>query len=170
MSTVRRQALRRWLVVAVGVATAVGLPPALGALPAHGSPVAAGELRQRILGSVGQPYQGYAQTAGRLAVPDLPQLSDVTSLLSSTLQLRVWYAGPDHWRVDQIGVNGAERDVYRVWHGVEYVWDYGANVTTQVLGDPPLRLPRSADLVPPELARRLLTLAGGDPVSRLPAR
>jgi hypothetical protein len=170
VGVVRRQAARRWLVVAAAVAVAVALPPALGALPARGTALPPGQLRLRILGSAGQPYQGYAESTGRLAVPDLPQLSDVTALLNSTLRLRAWYAGPDQWRVDQIGAAGAERDVYRVWHGVEYVWDYGANVLTQILGDPPLRLPRAADLVPPQLARRLLALAPGDPVGPLPAR
>jgi hypothetical protein len=167
---VGKQAVRRWLVVAAAVAVAVALPPLAAALPARGSPITADDLRQRILASAGAPYQGYAESTGRLGIPDLPQLSDVTTLLNSTVHLRAWYAGPDHWRVDQIGLDGAERDVYRVWRGVEYVWDYGANALTQILGDPPLRLPRSADVLPPDLARRLLTVAAADPVSALPAR
>jgi len=170
VGVVGKQALRRWLVVAAAAAVAVALPPLVGALPARGGPVGAEDLRQRILGSAGQPYQGYAESTGRLGIPDLPQLSDVTKLLNSTVHLRAWYAGPDRWRVDEIGLAGAERDLYRTWPGLEYVWDYGANVLTQIIGDPPLRLPRPADLVPPELARRLLTVAAGDPVSSLPAR
>jgi hypothetical protein len=170
MGVVARQRLRRWLLVAAAVSVAVALPPVIGALPAGGSTVTADDLRQRVLGSAGQGYQGYAESTGRLGIPDLPQLSDVTSLLNSTVHLRAWYAGPDRWRVDQIGLAGAERDVYRVYRGVEYVWDYGANNLTQIVGDPPLRLPRSADLVPPELARRLLALSPTDPVSALPSR
>lgn len=170
MRIVGLQALRRWLVVGAAVAVTVALPPLIGALPARGSTITAEDLRQRILASAGAPYQGYAESTGRLGIPDLPQLSDVTTLLNSTVHLRAWHAGPDRWRVDTIGLNGAERGVYRVYRGVEYVWDYGANSFTQILGDPPMRLPRAADMVPPELARRLLTVAAGDPVSALPAR
>jgi hypothetical protein len=170
MGVVARQALRRWAVVAAAVAVAFSVPPLLSAVPARGSPLGAGELRQRVLDSAARPYQGYAESTGRLGIPDLPQLSDVTTLLNSTIHLRAWHAGPDLWRVDQIGPTGTERDVYRVWRGVEYVWDYGADSLTQILGEPPLRLPRVADLVPPELARRLLSIASADPVARLPSR
>ena len=142
VGVVARQALRRWSVVAAAVAVAVAVPPLVGALPARGDPIGAEDLRQRILGSAARPYQGYAESTGRLGIPDLPQLSDVTLLLNSTVHLRAWHAGPDLWRVDQIGPTGTERDVYRVWRGVEFVWDYGADSVTQILGDPPLRLLR----------------------------
>ena len=55
-----------------------------------------------------------------------------------------------------------ERDVYRTPAG-EFTWDYGANLLTRLFGDPPVRLPRAGDLLPPELARRVLTAAAGRP-------
>jgi hypothetical protein len=164
------QAFRRWLVVFAAVGVAVALPPVIGALPARGAPVDANQLRQRILDSGNQPYVGYAESTGRLGVPDLEDLSDVTKLLNSTIRLRAWYAEPERWRVAQVGADGSERDVYKTGPGLEYTWDYGQNLLTQVYGDPPLRLPRAADLVPPELARRLLSAAPGDAVSALPTR
>jgi hypothetical protein len=167
---VSRQAFGRWLVVLVAVGVAVALPPVIAGLPARGAPVDAAKLRQQILDSATHPYQGYAESTGRLGVPDLENLSDVTTLLNSTVRLRAWYAGQARWRVSQIGRDGSERDVFHTGAGLEYVWDYGNNLLTQVHGDPPLRLPRAADLVPPELARRLLLAAPGDPVSELPVR
>jgi hypothetical protein len=167
---VSRQALRRWLVVTAAVGVVVALPPVIAAIPAGGSPADPAQLRQRILDSASHPYQGYAESAGRLGVPDLEDLSDVTTLLNSTVRLRAWYAGPERWRVAQLGRDGAERDIYHPSRGLEYVWDYGQNLMTQILGVPPLRLPRSADLTPPELARRVLSAAPGDPVGALPVR
>ena len=37
--------------------------------------------------------------------------------------------------MDQIGPTGTERDVYRVWRGVEYIWDYGADSVTLELSE-----------------------------------
>ena len=52
-----------------------------------------------------------------------------------------------------------------------YLWNYGANLLTQVTGAEPVRLPRAPDLLPPALARRLLDTAGrADRISRLPDR
>ena len=51
------------------------------------------------------------------------------------------------------------------------IWDYERNMLTEVLGDSPVRLPQATDLLPPDLARRLLRgAARGDAVTALPAR
>jgi hypothetical protein len=62
-----------------------------------------------------------------------------------------------------------ERDTYHV-DGREYVWDFGFDQLTELTGNPALRLPRAADLLPPDLARRLLGRVPDDPVSPLPSR
>ena len=54
-----------------------------------------------------------------------------------------------------------ERDVYQT-PDAQYVWDFGDSQLTRIVGDQPVRLPRAADLTPPELARRLLGIAAGD--------
>jgi len=55
VSVVRRQAQRRWLVVACGVALLCGLPAAVGAWPVPNSPLSAAALRARILASADVP-------------------------------------------------------------------------------------------------------------------
>ena len=52
-----------------------------------------------------------------------------------------------------------------------YLWDYGHDVLTRIVGAQPVRLPRASDLLPPALARRLLAAASpADHLSRLPSR
>ncbi len=48
---------------------------------------------------------------------------------------------------------------------------YGRDLLTRIVGRLPVRLPRAADLLPPALARRLLSFASpADHISRLPAK
>ncbi|WP_214407228.1 hypothetical protein [Pseudonocardia lacus] len=156
---------RRWLLVAAGAAGLVGLgsysPPA-GAVDVDPE-----RLRARIAGAP-RPYVGYAESTGRLGLPEIPRLESVSQLLTTTTRIRAFVAGADRWRVDQVD-NSGERDTYLV-DGVEYAWDFGAQQLTRVVGRTPLRLPRAGDLAPPELARRIVRLAPTDPVTALPAR
>lgn len=147
---------------------AVLAPQVPGWLPASAEAIEPVALRDRILASGERSYQGYAEITGTLAVPELPKVADVTSLLTGTTQVRAWYASPSRWRFDVISTAG-ERDVYGTSDG-EFTWDYGANLLTRLVGAPPVRLPRAGDLLPPELARRVLSAAEDDPVSSLPAR
>ncbi|WP_410673052.1 hypothetical protein [Amycolatopsis sp. cmx-4-68] len=167
-SVVRHGKRRRWAVVAAVAAVLVSVPSAVAALAPAGAAVDPGRLRALVLASAGRPYQGYAESAGSLALPELPNLAPVTALFSMRTPMRAWYAGPDRYRVDILGAAG-EHDVYRLPDG-EYTWDYGDNTLTELIGEPSVRLPRAGDLLPPELARRILGAAKGDPVSALPGR
>jgi hypothetical protein len=167
-SVVRRARRRRWSVVAAVAAVLVSAPSLVSALAPVGETLDPSRLRALVLDSAGRPYQGYAESAGSLALPELPNLGAVTALFSMRTPMRAWYAGPDRYRVDILGTAG-EHDVYRL-PGGEYAWDYGDDMLTSLVGDPGVRLPRAADLLPPELARRILRAAGGDPVSALPGR
>jgi hypothetical protein len=83
--------------------------------------------------------------------------------------MRVWYSSADRWRVDVIDL-AAERDTYRTPQG-EVTWDYGRRQLIDYGGVPVLRLPRGADLTPPELAKRLLSMAADQvTLAPLPAR
>ena len=155
---------RRWVLVATGTAALVGA--AAVTLPAWAS-AAPEELRSRILTGL-PPHVGYAVATGRLGLPEIPALEQVTALFSGVTRLRVRYAAADRWRTDELTPAG-ERDTYRLG-GTEYVWDFGANQLTRVEGETPVRLPRAGDLVPSELARRLVGLTRADPVSPVPAR
>ncbi len=156
---------RRWLLVAAGAAGLVGVGSV--GLPASAADVDPGALRARILEPVA-PHVGYVESTGRLGLPEIPQLESSVALLTSTTRIRTFVADAGRWRVDQVD-NSGERDVYHLGD-TEYLWDFGAQQLTRVVGRTPLRLPRAADLTPPELARRLLRLAPGDPVTAVPAR
>jgi hypothetical protein len=154
----------------VGVAVAVlcALPSVIAAIPATPSALGVNQLRQRIVASTAQPFSGYAQSSAALGLPTLPDLADVTGLLSGTTDMRAWYAAPNSHRVDVITGFG-ERDYYQT-PKAEYVWDYGANLLSELIGTAPIRLPQGEDLLPPELAWRILQVDPTDAVSGLPAR
>lgn len=156
---------RRWLLVAAGAAGLVGA----GAVqfPAAAVDVDPEELRARILSTV-PPYVGYAESTGRLGLPDIPQLESATALLTRTTRIRAFVAGPRRWRADELALSG-ERVTYRL-DDVEYLWSFDNDQITRVFGATSLRLPRAGDLLPPDLARRLLALAPADPVTALPSR
>jgi hypothetical protein len=168
VTVVRRQAAYRWLAVGVAVVALCATPSVVAAWPVSAARVAPTVLHQRIQASARQPFEGYALSTASLGLPDLPRLSDVTSLLNGSTQLRAWYAAPKRWRVDVVDTVG-ERDLYQTADS-QYQWDYGTNLLTRVVGIQTARLPRGADLLPTELARRLLAGATGDRLSALPAQ
>jgi hypothetical protein len=167
-TVVSDQAWRRWGVVLAVVVVLCSVPIVINVWPARAAAIDPDTLRQRIAASAGRSYQGFAQSAGLLPLPSLPNLEQVTDLVSTTNEMRVWYAGPDRWRVDVVDGAG-ERDVYQT-PGAQYVWDSGDTTLTEIVGEQPVRLPRAADLTPPELVRRVLDIAQGDRLQPLPGR
>lgn len=159
---------RRWLLVAAGAVGLVAAAPAVDALPVRTDQGGADDLRRRILASTAQPWVGVAESTGRVALPELPALESTTALFTGVTRIRGLVAGPDRWRVDELTPVG-ERDTYHVG-GREFVWDFGFDQLTELAGQAALRLPRAGDLLPPDLARRLLALAPDDPVAALPPR
>jgi len=169
VSVVSGRARLRWGVVAAGTALLCGLPALIAAWPVPASALSAAQLRARILASADVPYQGYAESDVNLGLPNLPDLSSVSTLLDGSTDQYAWYRSPDQWRADVITAAG-EDDIYQTAQGT-FLWDYTRNLFTQVLGAQPARLPRPADLLPPALARRLLGYAGqATGVSRLPTQ
>lgn len=77
LSVVKLQRRRRWTVVAVVAVFLIMTPVTVAALQPDGQSIDATLLREEILNSETRPYQGYAQSDGALALPDLPNLSDV---------------------------------------------------------------------------------------------
>ena len=136
------------------------IPVALNLRPARAAALDPGVLRERIAASAGRPHQGFAQSSGLLPLPPLPNLEQVVALASGRTEMRVWYAASDRWRVDVIE-GSTERGLYRT-PAAQYLWDYGDNQLTRIVGEPAVRLPRPADLTPPDLVRRLLGIAEGD--------
>jgi hypothetical protein len=167
-TVVTAQGVRRWGFVLALVLVLAAIPVAINRWPVRAAGVDLGTLRARIAASKTQAYQGYAQSTGLLGLPALPNLTQVTALVSGTTEMRTWYAAPDRWRVDVLG-EGTERDLYQTPEA-EFTWDFGDNQLIRIVGDQPVRLPRAADFTPPELVRRLLNIAQGDRVESLPAR
>ena len=153
------QVLRRWAVVAAGLAVLCGLPVIASALPVSVPALTASQLRGRILASAGESFAGYAETNATFGLPSLPGLTSLTSLLDGVTKMRVWQATPTRWRVDVLSDAG-ERDTYELGACRSYIWSSADQLLTEVRGRQTFRLPRPADLVPPALAARLLSEAG----------
>jgi hypothetical protein len=159
--------VRRWCTVAAGTALLVAAPIALHLLPAADSDASASRLLAQVRAADGHAWSGYVETDGALQLPDADRFSDVGALLGERTRMRAWWQDDDHWRVDQLLLAG-ETDL--VHHdGQTLRWDY-EHLDATLSRDPGIRLPRTADLVPPVLAERLLRGIGPDDVSRVPAR
>jgi hypothetical protein len=167
-TVVTAQGLRRWALVLGLALVLAAIPVAINVWPVHASAADPAALRARIAASGSQPFSGYAQSTGLLGLPALPNLTQVTAPLSGTTEMRAWYASPRSWRVDVLG-DGTERDLYQTPQA-QFSWDFGDNQLIRIEGGQPVRLPRPADLTPPELVRRLLSAAGGDRAGPLAAK
>ncbi|MEP6856458.1 MAG: hypothetical protein ABJA33_13360 [Pedococcus sp.] len=158
----------RWLVVLAVVATLAALPLLVATFPL-GSGTDAATLLKRMRASADRPYAGYAESTGSLALPASDVLDDVSTLLGGRTQVRVWWRAADDWRVDTLTPTG-ENDQYAVDIGTAN-WDYEDHRTSYGevdLGQ--VRLPKSRDVVPPDLAARLLGEATADRLTTLPPR
>jgi len=158
----------RWLVVGVGVVLLVALPVVVRALPVSDSSVPAVELLNRVKASAAVPYQGYVEGRGGIGLPDVPRAGRVVALLGETTRMRAYVAGPERWRVDELTAIG-ERDLYREPWGT-WLWDSGERRAVATVGEAAVRFARPADLLPPELGRRVAAAAEPSEASRLPAR
>ena len=161
----------RWAGAVLLLAVVLSLPAIVGAVrsaSAGTSDVTAQALLQRIQGSAEVPYSGYAESTGGLVLPVSNQLGAVADLFGGTTDLRAWYRASDAWRVDSVSAFG-ETDLYGDATG-SWSWNYENEQAVRVQSAQPVRarLPRPSDLLPPELARRLLAQAQPGEVTRLP--
>ena len=153
-----------------GVALLCCLPVLASALPASVPALTPRQLENRIAGSQGLSFAGYAESDAAFGLPPLPAFASVTPLLDGVTRMRVWQAAPDNWRVDTLSDAG-EIDTHQIGGNTTFVWDSGEQLLTEVYGPEVIRLPRAADLVPPALAVRLINAAGpGATLSALPPR
>src|SRR6266498_82082 len=121
----------RWLVLLGAVALLAAMPAVVSALPVSAPSLPAAELLAKVRGSTATPYQGYAESRASLGLPDLPVVGRQTALLGAITRIRAWVASPTLWRVDEL----------------------------TAIGEPVVRFARAADLLPPELGRRLAAAA-----------
>ena len=135
---VRRGRWWRWGLVAAGVAVLVSLPAVRRLAGARRrSPRSSSPTGSRPRGA--SRTRASCSSSGIAGLPSLPQVADVIALLNGETQLRAYYAGPQRWRVDQIG-SGTERDLYQTGSG-QVLWDFGTNQVTEIVGELPVRLP-----------------------------
>jgi hypothetical protein len=158
----------RWLVLLGAVALLAALPAVVAALPVPAPPLDAARLLAKVRGSSAVPYQGYAESRASLGLPDLPVVGRQTALLGGITRMRAWVASPILWRVDELTAIG-ERDLYHDESGT-LEWDSGSSRVERTVGEPVVRFARPADLLPPELGRRLAAAAAADEVRPLAPR
>ena len=152
--------------MAAGTLLLVAGPVAVRAWPAQDRDVSAAELLTVIEDNLDHPYSGYVETRGTLQLPVADRFTDVGDLFGSTTRMRVWWRSEDAWRVDKLLATG-EQDLIHNVQGTTR-WRYEQN-DADLSHDPAIRLPRTADLVPPAVADLLLDGVDPSELRRLPA-
>ena len=169
----RRESSRRWAVVVAGTALVVAVPALLAARPVPAVKMTAQDVVAAALRSADVPHEGLAEIDASLGLPDLPVVSDATKVLSGTTRVRTWWASATSWRADTVTGTGEDMTYANpadTGGGVRQ-WSFETNTVTDVLYSPGVRLPRADDLLPPQVARRLLGWVGAtDQVRPLAAR
>jgi hypothetical protein len=144
-------------VVVALVGVLVALPPLMGALPASDARVTATALRDAALRSAGQPFSGYAESAGGLTLPvGSPRFTSVVDLFSDRTQMRVWWRSDTESRVDVVTAGGETS--YRADPRGRWIWSYEDERATREARQA-FHLPVPPDLLPAALGRRLLSEA-----------
>ncbi|MCW2785595.1 MAG: hypothetical protein JWP74_2112 [Marmoricola sp.] len=157
----------RWMFVALALVLVVGVPVALRRIPAQAPDLSAATVLSRIRAAAGHPYSGTVELSGDVALPVTSHFTDVGALLGGRTTLRVWWRGPTEWRVAKLLVTG-ETDLFHDG-ATTTEWRYDTAKANQSI-DPEVRLPRTADLLPPAFAARAVEGTSARDVRRLPAR
>ena len=157
----------RWWLAALAVAVVTGAPLVARALPVRAPDPSSAALVSRMRAAAHHPYSGQVELNGNLDLPVTSRFTDVGALLGERTRLRVWWRRPDAWRVDKLLVTG-ETDLVHDG-GLTTEWSYEANRAVRSV-DPEVRLPRTADLLPPSLAARVLDGADDRTATRIGAR
>lgn len=153
--------------VAVVAALVVIAPLTPGFIPARASDVSAPALARAIDQSRTVSWSGDVTTQGTLQIPDTDSFAGVAELFGERKDVRVWWRDPTSWRVDRVrqtGETGLVREGDRL---TSWVFE-SARATVSPYS--PVRLPDVSDLLPNQLAERLLSGATDGELSRLPAR
>lgn len=153
--------------VAVATAAAVVLPNIGGLIPASSSDASARTLLDQIRDSRSVGWSGDVDTQGTLQIPDTDSFAGVARLFGERNDVRAWWRDPTHWRVDRVKQTG-ETDLVREGDAITS-WVFESNTAT-VTPYSSVRLPDVSDLLPHQLAARLLDGARDDELTRIDAR
>lgn len=157
----------RWCVVGALVLLVVAVPVGWRALPAGDERIGAADLLTRIEASRELGYQGYVESRGALQLPVTDRFTDVGTLFGEQIRMRVWWGSEQAWRVDKLLATGETDLTHDTTLTTE--WSYERNEANRSV-DPDIRLPRTADLLPPAVSARLLQDVDDNELTRLPAR
>ena len=153
--------------MAIAVALVVGGPLIVRARPVDAPDLAAGELLSLVRSAADDGYSGTIELNGSLQLPVASRFTDIGDLFGGHTTLRVWWRDRDDWRVDK-QLPAGETDLLH--HGRWTTqWSYERRQFVRSV-DPEVRLPRTEDLLPPTLARRVLEDVEEADVSALPPR
>ncbi|MFF5181225.1 outer membrane lipoprotein carrier protein LolA [Micromonospora sp. NPDC000316] len=141
MSVLRSRPVLRWLVPAAAAVAVIGGGAAVGTLAAEAEPSlpprTAAQLLVDLQTSRLEGLSGTVVQRADLGLPPLVGLApgnDLTTLLTGTHTLRVWYSGPDRQRVALLDTLG-ERDVIRNGRDL-WTWESRGNTARHhTLGD-----------------------------------
>ena len=87
-----------------------------------------------------QPYQGLVRSRGGVELPTDDSLEGAAKLLGRDGTLRVWWSGPDAWRVATLRTTGETDLLHQAGMNLRWVYE-SKNVT--LYPDTPVRLPVS---------------------------
>jgi outer membrane lipoprotein-sorting protein len=158
-------AARRWMVVAAGVLLLVAAPFVARAWPVPDSDLSAAEVAELVRASTGVPHTGLVRSRGGVQLPTDESLESAARLLGRDGTIRVWWAGPEHWRLATLRTTGETDLLHRGDLNLRWVYE-SKNVT--LYPDTPVRLPNSSDVLPPVLAARVLDDVRPGELERLP--
>ncbi|MEU8333022.1 sigma-E factor regulatory protein RseB domain-containing protein [Micromonospora sp. NPDC048839] len=141
MSVLRSRPVLRWLVPATAAVAVIGGGAAIGTFAAEAEPSlpprTAAQLLVDLQTSRLEGVSGTVVQRADLGLPPLVGLipgNDLTSVLTGTHTLRVWYSGPDRQRVALLDTLG-EQDVIRNGRDV-WTWESRTNTARhRTLGD-----------------------------------
>jgi outer membrane lipoprotein-sorting protein len=167
MSVLNSRPALRWLVPTTAAVAVIGGGAAIGTFSAAAEPSLPARSAAQLLVDVQTArLDGLSGTVVQRADLGLPNLSglggqgsaDLTSLVSGTHTLRVWYAGPDQARVALLGTLG-ESDLIR--NGTDlWQWNSQANEATHrtlpAKDGKPEALPKGVPSTPQEAADQAL--------------
>jgi len=155
----------RWAVPAVIAALLVGAGGVTRMISASAEttlpPRTAGQLLADVTTARLDALSGTVVQRSNLGLPELPLpggqgSSDLTSLISGTHTLRIWYAGPDRVRLALLGTLG-ESDVIRNGSDL-WTWSSRDNTAThRTLSGQVPSSPQDLPQAPPQLAAQVLS-------------
>ena len=157
----------RWGLAAVATALIMLAPYAGHLRPTSDPAIGTADLVTAVRDPSAAAYSGTVDVQGSLGLPIADRFTDLADLFGGETRLRVWWRDSGDWRVDRLLETG-EVDLFH--QGPQTVeWSYERGEARACI-DPAIRLPRDADLLPPEVAQRALDGVATSDVHRLPPR